>query len=65
MTSSTAFDVEEICTTYRRVVARIEKETTPDGKEEFQRIALRLRQKWAKWQGEDCLHETVFGEPDE
>ena len=41
--SSQPFDPAGAVATYRRVIARLEAETTGPGKEEFQAIAKRLR----------------------
>lgn len=43
----------------------MEAETAEPGKGEFQSIANRLRDSWTYWQGEDCLHEMAFGEPED
>lgn len=58
-----AFDAEKVVTTFRRVIAEIEAQTTEPGKAELQAIAKRLRAEWADWHGEDSLHEMAFGEP--
>lgn len=60
-----AFDPEAAVTVYRRVIAQLESEMTEPGQVEFRRIALRLRETWKEWQGEDSLHEMAFGEPAE
>jgi len=50
---------------YRKVVGHLESATAPEGKEEFSRIARRMRANWKDWTGEDSLHEMAFGEPGE
>jgi len=59
------FDAAKAVGEYRNVLDHMEGAATPDAKEEFVRIARRMRQKWQTWQGEDSLHEMAFGEPDE
>ena len=58
------FDPEKAVAKYRRVIAQRDAATGP-GRAEFETIIKRLRKEWKDWQGEDCLHETAFGEPEE
>jgi hypothetical protein len=60
---SETFDPENAVATYREVMAQLEAQATDLGRDEFRAIALRLRQQWTEWQGEDSLHEMAFGEP--
>jgi hypothetical protein len=61
----TPFDPTKIVQEYRSVMAEWDAERTDLGKAEFQTIADRLRSLWAEWQGDDSLHATAFGEPEE
>ncbi|HXY36299.1 MAG TPA: hypothetical protein VEI07_18830 [Planctomycetaceae bacterium] len=47
---------------YREVIARMEAATDELGRDEWRRVAMRLRARWKEWQGEDSLHEMAFGE---
>jgi hypothetical protein len=48
---------------YRRIIARRERATTADERNQIGSIAAWLRRQWEYWQGEDSLHEMAFGEP--
>ena len=64
-TPEAAFDAAQADAEYRRVIAQRDAATTKSGRAKFGRIAVRMRQAWKEWQGEDCLHEMAFGEPEE
>lgn len=59
------FDPEAAVATYRRVIAQRDEQAADVARAKFDTIAVRLRQAWKEWQGEDSLHEMAFGEPDE
>jgi hypothetical protein len=59
------FDAAGAVTEYRRIMAKRDAATGELGRAEYDRIAQVLRDRWAKWQGEDCLHEMAYGEPEE
>jgi hypothetical protein len=57
------FDVDGAIDRYRFVIASLDAATNDLARAEWEAVAQRLRSAWKEWQGEDCLHETAFGEP--
>jgi hypothetical protein len=57
------FDPELAVERYREVMARIDAATDEAFREEFRKIAQRMREQWAKWNGSDehGLHEVAMG----
>jgi hypothetical protein len=49
--------------TYLQVLAARDAARTEKGRESFDLIALRLREAWKEWHGEDSLHDLACGEP--
>jgi hypothetical protein len=61
------FDPERAVERYREVMARIDAATDETFRDEFRKIAQRMREQWAKWNGSDEheLHEVACGGPPE
>ena len=57
------FDPQKVIDRYRTAIAQRDAATTPDLRAIYDGIAIKLRQQWQAWQGEDSLHEIAFGEP--
>jgi hypothetical protein len=62
--TATPFEPTKIIDQYRSVLFQLNAECTELGRAEFLAVAMRLRELWSEWQGEDSLHATTFGEPD-
>jgi len=56
------FDSKEAIATYRRVIVRLESETSETAMREFRAIAMHLRRTWQERKGVDSLHEMAFRE---
>jgi hypothetical protein len=63
MSKPTEFDAEKAVADFRRVIERLDGETTAAGKTKLDARAKRMHLAWKKWQGEDSLYEMAFGEP--
>ena len=59
------FDSKKAVATYRRVIVRLESETSETATREFRAIAMHLRRTWQEWKGIDSLHEMAFREPND
>ncbi len=62
--ASNDFDAGKAVAEYRKVIARRDAQTTPEGRAQFEGVIYRMHRVWEVSQGEDSLHETAFGEPD-
>ena len=63
--STKDFDPEKAVATYRRVIIRLESETSETAMQEFRAIAMHLRRTWQELKGVDSLHEMAFREPND
>jgi hypothetical protein len=62
MTKSIGADPDAAVKKYRKLCALRESATGAEHARLDGEIQ-QLRDAWKQWQGEDCLHETAFGEP--